>query len=147
MAKGIRARLVGREGNPMQEKITVKQLRSFGLLVGGIFTLIGLWPTVFRGQDPRLWAVVLAGVLVIPAVVYPRSLTLVYQGWMMVGEGLGWVNTRIILGILFYGLFTPIGFIMRLRERDPMNRKFVPHASTYRIVRKPRQASHMVRQY
>ena len=47
------------------------QLRSFGLLVGGIFGLIGLWPMVWRHQSPRLWAVTLAVILVLPALVAP----------------------------------------------------------------------------
>jgi len=81
------------------------------------------------------------------ALVWPRSLRQVYRLWMTVGEMLGWLNTRIILGILFYGMFTPLGLIMRMRNKDPMRRTFVPDVDTYRIVRQPRPASHMTHQF
>ena len=132
----------------MKSKSDIKQLRSFGLMVGAIFAAMGLWPVLFRGDDPRLWALVLAGLLVIPALVLPRSLGSVYQGWMVVGNILGWINTRIILGVIFYGLFTPIGLIRRfLLAKDSMLRKFEPEADTYRVVRQPRPSSHMKRQF
>src|SRR5262245_59382973 len=108
-----------------------KQLRSFGLIVGGIFALIGIWPAVWRGQ-PRLWSLLLGGVLMALALVLPHSLAQVYRLWMTVGEVLGWINTRIILGVLFYGLFTPMGLFMRLRSKDPMRRTLAPEAETYR---------------
>ena len=78
-----------------------KQVRSFGLIVGGIFALIGVWPAVWRGQPLRLWSLILGGVLLTLALVWARSLTHVYHLWMTVGEVLGWINTRIILGALF----------------------------------------------
>jgi hypothetical protein len=81
--------------------IEPKHLRSFGLTVGGIFAAIGLWPAVIRDEDVRLWAVALAGLLLLPALVRPRSLQTVYRVWMRLGEGLGWINARIILGVIF----------------------------------------------
>jgi hypothetical protein len=124
-----------------------KQLRSFGLLVGGIFALIGVWPAVWRGQPFRLWSLFLGGMLIVLAFAWPRSLTQVYRLWMAVGEVLGWINTRIILSVLFYGLFTPLGVWMRLRGKDSMRRTWMPEAESYRVVRQPRPASHMRQQF
>ncbi len=56
---------------------------------------------------------------------------------MWVGHVMGWVNTRIILGILFYGVVTPMGLIMKLTGRDPMRSAFDPDAQTYRVVCQP----------
>ena len=128
----------------MQE---TKRLRSFGLLVGGMFALIGLWPAVWRGQPLRLWSLILGGLLLGLALAWPRSLTQVYRLWMTVGEVLGWVNTRLILGALFYLLFTPVGLYLRLRGKDPMRRTWAPEAESYRVVRQPRPASHMRQQF
>jgi hypothetical protein len=78
---------------------------------------------------------------------WPGSLTQIYRLWMQVGEVLGWINTRLILGALFYLLFTPMGLYMRLRGKDPMRRTLVPEAESYRVVRQPRPASHMRHQF
>jgi|SRR5262245_8957547 hypothetical protein len=124
-----------------------KSLRSFGLIVGGIFALIGIWPVVWHGQSPRLWSLILGGLLIILALAWPRSLTHVYRLWMTVGEVLGWMNTRLLLGVLFYGLFTPMGLFMRWRGKDPMRRALAPAAETYRVLRQPRPSSHMRHQF
>jgi len=125
----------------------IKQLRSFGLLVGGIFAVIGLWPAVFHQEDIRLWALVLAGVLAIPALALPKSLRPIYRVWMAVGHILGWINTRILLGVIFFGIVTPMGLVMRLAGKDPMRRKFENAADTYRFVRRSRPGSHMTHQF
>ena len=131
----------------MQSENTNKQLRSFGFTVGGIFALIALWPIVVRAEDPRWWAMVVAGCLLVPAVVFPKSLVWVYKGWMAIGHVLGWINTRIILGMIFYVIVTPIGMIRRWLGKDPMGRQLRPDLDSYRIIRKPRPASHLTKQY
>jgi hypothetical protein len=131
----------------VKDEITSKQLRSFGFTVGGIFALIALWPIVVRAEDPRWWAMVVAGCLLVPAVVFPKSLVWVYKGWMAIGHVLGWINTRIILGMIFYVIVTPIGMIRRWLGKDPMGRQLRPDLDSYRIIRKPRPASHLTKQY
>jgi hypothetical protein len=131
----------------MKRQDDKKQLRHFGLIVGGIFAVICLWPVVFRASGPRLWALALALALVVPALVVPRSLTHIYRIWMAAGEVLGWINTRIILSAIFYGLVTPMGLIMRRFGRDPMQRRFEPGAETYRVLKPSRPGAHMIRQF
>jgi Saxitoxin biosynthesis operon protein SxtJ len=131
----------------MVNEITNKQLRSFGLTVGGIFALIGFWPVLLRAQNPRWWAVVLAACLLVPAVVFPTILFWPHKGWMAIGHILGWINTRIILGIVFYLVVTPLGLIRRWLGKDPMGRNLGPDLKTYRIPRTSRPASHLKRQY
>lgn len=126
-----------------QSEVTKGTLRQFGLLVGGMFLLIGLWPFVWRQEVIRIWAVVPGVILGLAGLIVPGALKHVYQGWMWVGHILGWVNTRIILGVLFYGIVTPMGLVMKLAGRDPMRRGFEPDAQTYRVTRQPRPASHM----
>jgi cell division protein FtsW (lipid II flippase) len=135
------------ESKRMKNTLENKQLRSFGLTVGGVFAVIAFWPVLLRSDDPRWWAVVLAGLLVVPALVLPRSLSWVYTRWMALGHVLGWINTRIILGFIFYGVVTPIGFIRRLLGKDPMGKQIRADINSYRIIRKPRPASHLRRQY
>jgi len=123
------------------------QLRNFGLIVGGIFGVIGLWPAIIRGGNVRTWMVGLAVVLILPALVAPRTLAPAHRAWMALGSALGWVNTRIILGLIFFGMITPMALVLRLARRDPMQRAFDPNATTYRVPRRPRPGAHMMRQF
>jgi hypothetical protein len=125
----------------------IAQLRNFGLLVGGIFGVIGLWPLVWRQQTPRSWALVIAVFLVLPALVAPRVLSPVYRFWMALGEVLAWINTRIILGVVFYGVVTPIGLVMRMLGHDPMRRRRDAVGESYRARSAPRPPTHMMRQF
>lgn len=130
----------------VKEAVDQKQLRNFGLLVGGIFVVIGIWP-VAMGHDARWWAVGLGGLLVSLGALVPTSLALPYKGWMAIGHVLGWINTRIILGIIFYGLLTPIGLVRRALSRDPLKLAFEPKQETYRVSKPSRPATHLKHQF
>jgi hypothetical protein len=131
----------------MQNMTTNKDLRCFGLMVGGIFAVIGLWPVVWRGQDYRLSALALAALLIVPALVFPSSLKPVHKLWMKVGHVLGWINTRVLLGAVFFLVVTPMGMIRRLLGKDSMAKEPSRNLETYRVPGKPRPASHLTRQY
>jgi Saxitoxin biosynthesis operon protein SxtJ len=128
----------------MQSNVDNKQLRSFGLTVGGIFVVIGLWP-VFHNDHPRWWAMLLGGLLVVAALVFPKSLSWIYMRWMALGHIMGWINTRIIGSCLL--LRRNPGMIRRLLGKDPMGKVIRNDLNSYRIIRKPRPASHLNRQY
>lgn len=131
----------------MTQKADSKQLRSFALIVGGIFGLIGVWPLVFGKRTPAWWAIALAGALVVPGLVQPRLLGPVYRVWMALGHALGWFNTRVILGIIFYLVVTPMALVRRLLGKDSMRRDFEPGLDTYRAAKKTRPPRHMDRQF
>ena len=131
----------------MQNETTSKQLRSFGLTVGGIFALIGFWPAVVHSSDVRWWSVIVSGCLIIPALIFPRSLFWIHKGWMALGHILGWINTRIILGVVFYLVVTPMGIVRTWLGKDPMGRRLRPELDSYRVIRKPRPADHLKKQY
>ena len=131
----------------MDHRFQVKELRQFGLMVGGVFSVIGLWPMFLRGEPLRLWAVVLGSLLILSGSLVPTWLAPVHRGWMWVGHVLGWINTRIILGVIFYGLITPIGIAFRMLGKDTMRQSFSDTRSTYRVNRQPRPRSHMKFQF
>jgi hypothetical protein len=126
---------------------TNKELRQFGLVVGGVFSVIGLWPVVFRGESPRLWAMILGSLLIALGAMVPQTLKQVHHGWMKIGHVLGSINTRIILGIVYYLLITPMGMVMRLMGKDPMHRALEENVDTYRVVRAVRSRHHMRNQF
>jgi Saxitoxin biosynthesis operon protein SxtJ len=131
----------------VEARATRTELRNFGLIVGGIFGALAIWPWVIRGGNVRQWMLGLAVVLIVPALVAPRVLAPAHRAWMALGGALGWVNTRLVLGLIFFGLITPMGFVIRLTGRDPMRRALEPNATTYRVPQKPRSGQHMLRQF
>jgi hypothetical protein len=124
-----------------------KQLRSFGIVLAVGFSVIGLWPAVFRQEDPRFWALAISISAGLAGLLVPSVLRRPYQVWMFLGECLGWLNSRIILGALYYLIVTPMGTVMSIVRHDPMSRKFDPKLETYRVIRKPRPKTHMTHQF
>jgi len=108
-----------------------KELRKFGLVTGGMLILFFdiLIPLIW-GLKPPLWPVITGGVLATVALLLPAALGPVYRVWMRFAEALGWVNTRIILSVIFFVVFFPAGMVMRVFS-DPMRRKFDSSAETY----------------
>ncbi len=113
-----------------------KGLRKFGLTTGVIvIILFGLFlPWVFDANSLPLWPWIVAAALWLPALIWPRTLNPVYHVWMRIGHALGWINSRIILGLVFYIVLLPMGLIMRALGKDPMARKHDKSASSYRIA-------------
>jgi hypothetical protein len=118
------------------EPLDKKGLRKFGLTTGLIVILLFglLLPWLFDAQSMPRWPWIIAALLWVPALVWPPLLGPVYTTWMKIGHALGWVNSRIILGIVFYTVLLPMGLIMRLLGKDPMARKHDKSAPSYRIA-------------
>ena len=115
------------------------ELRRFGLTVGGVFLLLGVVSRV-RGHDVAPLVFWTVGVLLVaPALIAPRVLAPVQRVWMRAAALLGEVNSRIILTVLFYGVFAPIGFVMR-RIRDPLDRSWHDGRTSNWIRRDPEPA-------
>lgn len=118
-------------------------LRKFGITTGVIVVVLFalLFPWVFDIETMPLWPWIIAAALWLPALLWPRLLNPVYRVWMKIGMALGWVNSRIILGLVFYVLILPMGLIMRLFGKDPMRRQYDSASQSYRIPsqREPRE--------
>jgi len=100
-----------------------KSLREFGLTLGALFLVIsGIF--LFKHKSAYLtYSLIASCVSSIMGLVLPGFLKPVYIVWMRFASILGWINTRIILVILFYLVFTPLGTFMRLSRIDLLERK------------------------
>lgn len=120
-----------------------KGLRKFGITTGAIIVVLFavFFPWVFDAATMPIWPWVVAGLLWVPALFVPNSLQPVYTTWMRIGHAIGWVNTRIILGLVFYIMVLPMGLIMRMFGKDPMARKYDKSVSSYRVktVNEPKE--------
>ena len=107
--------------------------REFGLVVGGVIVLLGSW-WLFRGKLTSAAHVLLplGAALILLGLVWPRALVLPNKAWMLLAEGLSFVTTRIILGVVFFLVVTPIGVVKRLMGWDPLSRRAARGASYWR---------------
>jgi len=124
-----------------------KELQKFGFisaaLVAGIFGLVLPW--LFSHGFP-LWPWIAAAILVVWAFVAPATLYVVYVPWMKFGGILGYVNTRILLGAVFYLLITPIGFLVRTIGSSNI-RSHNTEDSSFRIDSHKPDSKHMEKPY
>ena len=128
-----------------QLKTGPRELRKFGLLVGAVFALLGIW---FWWRDKARYPYFLAPgtVLMVFGAIAPRALRLIYVGWMTVAFFLGFVVSNILLTLFFYVVVTSIGLVARLAGKDFLNRKLDAQAKSYWIMR-DRSSSEQKRNY
>ncbi len=109
------------------------ELRKFGLTTGAVFVvLFGLFfPWLFELNWPW-WPWAIAAPLWLLGIVRPAWLRPVYRGWMRFGLLASRVMTPLILGIVFFGMITPMALVRRLRGSDPLQRTIDPQQKTYR---------------
>ena len=101
-----------------------KQLREFGLLIGlGIPMIIGFIIPFISGHNYRIWTVWVGIPFLLFASLSPRILFYPYKAWMMLGFALGWVNSKLILGLVFLLVLQPIAIIMKILRYDPLKLK------------------------
>ena len=128
-------------------EVTNSDLRKFGFIMGGMFALIfGLiFPWIGdRTKDTwPMWPFFVMAVFWAVAVVAPQILRPVNEIWIKVGNVLGFINSRIILGVMFFAMIFPIGMLLKLFGKDSMNRKLDKKTDTYRIVTKQRNKEHL----
>ena len=104
--------------------------QEFGLIVGGVFVLLGSW-WLYRGKFvSAAYALMIAGAaLVLGGVFVPRVLVVPRKVWMKLAEGMAYVSSRIILAIVFFLVLTPIGLVKRAMGWDPLQRRAGPRDS------------------
>ena len=108
----------------MKSEITKKQLKEFGFLIGITFPiLIGFILPKLGGHPFRYWTLVFGIPFLITSLTKPILLFYPYKVWMKLGYILGWVNSRIILGLVYFIVLLPIAIIMRFIGHDPLRIK------------------------
>jgi hypothetical protein len=106
------------------KKRSLRTEREFGLIVGGVFTLLSSW-WLYRGKFSHVSVITmpLGAALILLALLFPRALVWPNKAWMALAEVLAFVSTRIVLGFVFFGIVTPIGVIKRWFGWDPLLRR------------------------
>ena len=115
-------------------KTGVRELRKFGLMVGGVFFAIGVlfW---LRHKPSYPVFLGLGSTLILFGAIWPRALKYIYILWMALAFTLGFIMSNVILTVFFFLLVTPIGLLARLFGKDFLAQKLDKKAATYWIPR------------
>jgi hypothetical protein len=112
-----------------------RSLRKFGLLVGGVFLVLGIW-FLYRQKPVWPYLATPGALLVLGALIAPGSLKHIYLAWMSLGLALGFVVSNIILTIFYYLILTPIGLIARICGQDFLSlKRRTPAAASYWVMK------------
>ena len=116
------------------ERDNIGELRKFGLALAVMFPLIFdlLLPWLFDRPRP-LWPLIVAGVLLLVALAWPKGLYPVYRIWMGIAAVLGRITNTIVLGLVFFLMIMPLGVVLRALGKLQYRVGFDPTAETYRV--------------
>jgi hypothetical protein len=112
-----------------------REARKSALVVAAVFFAIAGWNLYKQRTQIAYPAGAIGAVLAFLGLAVPAGARAFHAGWMKLAHALGWVNSRILLGGMFYLVMTPVGWIVRLTGGDPLNRRKAPQ-ETYWIPRK-----------
>ncbi len=126
-----------------------QELKWFGFLLAVFFSLVGGLIFWFGGNTTLTLVFCSIGVFLgvlyyaVPPLRHPM-----YIGWMRLLYPVGWLISHLLIGLVFYLLFTPIGLIMRVIGHDPLQRRRGRNVQTYWIEHPDdTQISRYFRQY
>ena len=116
--------------------VQVGSEKSFGFIVAVVFCIIGVMP-LYYGGSLRSWALGTAVVFMLVAVITPELLRPLNLLWHKFGLLLHRVMTPVIIGLMFFVVIAPLGFLMRATGKDPLRLKRSSTAQSYWIERTP----------
>ncbi len=115
-------------------------LRKFGLTVGIVLGLLG-GLLIWRGKDYYLYFLIISAALIFSGLLLPVILKPFQKIWMTLAVIMGWFMTRVILGILFYLVFTLTALLGRLFGKEFLDTKMDKSRPGYWHYRKPEKFS------
>ena len=120
----------------------MKDLRVFGGIWGFVFVVIAVYP-LLDGGALREWAAGVACGFFVVTVFCPVLFKKIgfYQGWIALGGFVGKVNSKIIIILLFYVIFLPMGILLKVFRKDLLSKKIKTSADSYFIDRENQPGS------
>lgn len=119
-------------------KPSKKDLRVFGLLLilfGGVIASLVYFK--YDHEAAGLVVLIVASVLGVIGICAPTLIRPVYLVWMALAFPIGWTVSHLMMGVVFYLVLTPIGLIMKVCGRDPMQRRLDRSCQSYWVPRTP----------
>jgi len=111
--------------------------RRFGALFSVLFALAGLAPLLRHGHI-RWWSLAVAMLFCLATLIAPQALAPVNRLWFRFGLLLHRITSPLLMGVIFYGVVTPVGLISRMAGKDPLRLRRDSSSDSYWIPRQPR---------
>ena len=105
------------------DDVKISSNRSFGIVFFVVFLIITLYPLTYGGEI-RLWSLIISLIFLTLGLLKSKILAPLNKIWFKFGILLGKIVSPLIMGIIFFLVVTPIGFIMRLLGKDVLNLKY-----------------------
>ena len=105
------------------DDVKLSSNRSFGIVFFVVFLLVALYPLI-HAEEIRLWSLIISIIFLILGLLNSKILGPLNKIWFKFGILLGKILSPLIMGIIFFLVVTPIGFIMRLLRKDVLNLKY-----------------------
>lgn len=100
------------------------------------FLVIALYP-LLSAEPLRKWALVPAAAFVSLAILFPKALSMLNRGWTRLGLLISAIVSPVALGVLFFGVITPYGWLMKMAGKISIPTRFDAEAESYWVVREP----------
>jgi Saxitoxin biosynthesis operon protein SxtJ len=113
----------------MDNSLRLPSERSFGWTFTALFALVGLYAYP--------WLIVLAAATALVTVARAQWLAPANRAWMRFGLALNRVVSPLVIGLIFFAVFTPVAVVMRLAGRDALKLRFERAAPSYWVRRDP----------
>ena len=107
----------------MTDKIKISSNKSFGIVFFIFFLIVSLYP-ILNNSEIRLWALIISLIFLVLGLINSKILSPLNKLWFKFGIFLGRTISPIIMGIIFFLVVTPVGFLMRIIGKDLLNLKF-----------------------
>ena len=104
-------------------EIKISSNRNFGIVFFIVFLVIAIYPLI-NSSEIRLWSLILSLLFLLLGLIDSKILTPFNKLWFKFGIFLGKIISPLVMGIIFFFVVTPIGFIMRLLSKDILNLKY-----------------------
>ena len=98
--------------------------RSFGIVFFIVFLIIGVYPILNNEGDVRFWSLIIAVIFLVLGILNSKVLNPLNKLWFKFGIFLGKIISPFVMGVIFFIIVTPIGFIMRILKKDLLKLKF-----------------------
>mgnify|MGYP001239533362 CR=1 FL=1 len=103
-------------------KIKISSNRSFGIVFFVVFFVFAIWP-LLNNQDIRIWSLIISLVFLILGILNSNLLKPLNIIWFKFGIFLGSIVSPLVMGLVFFLVVTPTGFIMRIFGKDLLKLK------------------------